>query len=161
MTQTIAPEKGIHYGRKCRGKAATARPWPAVSGGPKRQSDGQAARHTQSRYARRRDIARRRGRRSDAQGCRNSACGRHHRATLVSRSNPAPTQRPAGDARSAFGDGRGKGANCADPPAASEGEITPDEAGALTTIIEAQRRAIETVELEARLRAVEERNFSA
>ena len=42
--------------------------------------------------------------------------------------------------------------------AASEGEITPDEAGALTTIIEAQRRAIETVELEARLRAVEERN---
>ena len=42
--------------------------------------------------------------------------------------------------------------------AASEGEITPDEAGALTVIIEAQRRAIETVELEARLRAVEERS---
>ena len=41
--------------------------------------------------------------------------------------------------------------------AASEGEITPHEAGALTTIIEAQRRAIETVELEGRLRAVEER----
>ena len=41
--------------------------------------------------------------------------------------------------------------------AASEGEITPDEAGALATIIEVQRRAIETVELEARLRAVEER----
>jgi hypothetical protein len=42
--------------------------------------------------------------------------------------------------------------------AASEGEITPDEAGALTVIIEAQRRAIETVELEARLRAIEERS---
>jgi hypothetical protein len=41
--------------------------------------------------------------------------------------------------------------------AAVEGEITPDEAGALTNIIEAQRRAIETVELEARMRAIEER----
>jgi hypothetical protein len=37
------------------------------------------------------------------------------------------------------------------------GEIAPDEAQAVAAVIEGQRRAIETVEIDARLRAVEER----
>lgn len=37
------------------------------------------------------------------------------------------------------------------------GELTPDEATAVASVLEIKRRAIETVELEARLRVVEER----
>ncbi|MBU6356444.1 MAG: hypothetical protein KJS79_06870 [Rhodospirillales bacterium] len=37
------------------------------------------------------------------------------------------------------------------------GEISPEEAHAITTVIEGQRRAIETTEIDARLRAIEER----
>jgi hypothetical protein len=37
------------------------------------------------------------------------------------------------------------------------GELTPDEATAVSAVIEVQRRAIETAELDARLRALEER----
>jgi hypothetical protein len=37
------------------------------------------------------------------------------------------------------------------------GHLTPDEAAAVSAVIEGQRRAIETAELETRLRAVEER----
>jgi Family of unknown function (DUF5681) len=37
------------------------------------------------------------------------------------------------------------------------GKISPDEAQAVVTVLEAQRRVIETFELEARLRAIEER----
>jgi hypothetical protein len=36
------------------------------------------------------------------------------------------------------------------------GELTPDEAGAVAGVIEAKRRAIETVEHEERLRILEE-----
>jgi Family of unknown function (DUF5681) len=38
-----------------------------------------------------------------------------------------------------------------------DGILTPDEAVAVCAVIETQRRAIETVELEVRLRAIEER----
>ena len=41
--------------------------------------------------------------------------------------------------------------------ATASGTITPDEGQAITGILEAQRKAIETVELEDRLRAIEER----
>jgi hypothetical protein len=41
--------------------------------------------------------------------------------------------------------------------ALSKGEITPAEAGALTAMVEAVRKGIETVELETRLRALEEK----
>jgi hypothetical protein len=40
--------------------------------------------------------------------------------------------------------------------AMAAGELTPDEAGAIAGVIEAKRRAIETVELEERLRKLEE-----
>src|ERR1700730_10222968 len=42
--------------------------------------------------------------------------------------------------------------------AMAAGELTPDEAGAVAGVIEAKRRAIETVEHEERLRKLEERN---
>jgi hypothetical protein len=38
----------------------------------------------------------------------------------------------------------------------SAGTVTPDEAATVATVIEAQRRTIETVELEARLKVIEE-----
>jgi hypothetical protein len=41
--------------------------------------------------------------------------------------------------------------------AMGSGELTPDEATAVSAVIEVQRRAIETAELDARLRALEER----
>ena len=41
--------------------------------------------------------------------------------------------------------------------AACGGEITPEEASTLAAVIDAQRRAIETMEFDARLRALEER----
>jgi hypothetical protein len=41
--------------------------------------------------------------------------------------------------------------------AVGTGEITPDEGQAVASILEAKRRAIETVDLEARLSALEER----
>ena len=41
--------------------------------------------------------------------------------------------------------------------AMAAGELTPDEAGAVAGVIEAKRRAIETVEHEERLRKLEER----
>jgi Family of unknown function (DUF5681) len=41
--------------------------------------------------------------------------------------------------------------------AMGSGELTPDEASAVSAVIEGQRRAIETAELDTRLRAVEER----
>jgi hypothetical protein len=41
--------------------------------------------------------------------------------------------------------------------AVSEGELTIDEAAAVSTMIDGQRRAIETIELETRLRAIEVR----
>ncbi len=37
------------------------------------------------------------------------------------------------------------------------GELTPDEANAVAGVIEVKRRAIETIELEERLRKLEER----
>ena len=37
------------------------------------------------------------------------------------------------------------------------GALTPDEGATLTTIVDFQRRAIETADLEARLQAIEER----
>jgi hypothetical protein len=40
--------------------------------------------------------------------------------------------------------------------AMSQGEIAPEEASIIVTVIEAKRRALETVELEARVRALEE-----
>jgi hypothetical protein len=39
----------------------------------------------------------------------------------------------------------------------ASGELTPDEAASVAAIIELKRRAIETVELDARLRALEEK----
>jgi hypothetical protein len=39
----------------------------------------------------------------------------------------------------------------------AEGELTPDEATMIGSVIEMKRRAIETVELEQRLRALEEK----
>ena len=42
--------------------------------------------------------------------------------------------------------------------AMAAGELTPDEAGAVAGVLEAKRRAIETVEHEERLRKLEERN---
>ena len=42
--------------------------------------------------------------------------------------------------------------------AMAAGELTPDEAGAVAGVMEAKRRAIETVEHEERLRKLEERN---
>jgi hypothetical protein len=36
------------------------------------------------------------------------------------------------------------------------GELTPDEAAGVTAVLEAKRRAIETTELEARIKALEE-----
>jgi hypothetical protein len=41
--------------------------------------------------------------------------------------------------------------------AMGSGELTPDEAAAVSAVVEVQRRAIETAEHEARLRALEER----
>jgi hypothetical protein len=41
--------------------------------------------------------------------------------------------------------------------AMGDGALSPDEAAAVSAVIEVQRRAIETAELDARLRAVEER----
>ena len=41
--------------------------------------------------------------------------------------------------------------------AMAKGEITPDDAGTIAGILEARRRAIETVELEARMVALEEK----
>jgi Family of unknown function (DUF5681) len=41
--------------------------------------------------------------------------------------------------------------------AMGSGELTPDEAAAVSAVVEVQRRAIETAELDARLRAVEEK----
>lgn len=41
--------------------------------------------------------------------------------------------------------------------AVASGRLTPDEGGALAGLVEAQRRAIETVELEKRLHVVEQR----
>jgi Family of unknown function (DUF5681) len=41
--------------------------------------------------------------------------------------------------------------------AMASGELTPDEAGAVAGVIEAKHRAIETVELDERLRKLEER----
>jgi hypothetical protein len=37
----------------------------------------------------------------------------------------------------------------------ADGEITPDEAATITGVLEAKRRAIETVELEKRIAALE------
>ena len=42
--------------------------------------------------------------------------------------------------------------------AMAAGELTPDEAGAVAGVLEAKRRAIETVEHEERLRKLEERS---
>ena len=42
--------------------------------------------------------------------------------------------------------------------AMAEGTISPEEAGAVAAVIETQRRAMETLELEARIAALEERN---
>jgi len=44
--------------------------------------------------------------------------------------------------------------------AMAAGEITPDEAQAIGSVLETQRRSIETVELEARIRALEGRGAS-
>ena len=41
--------------------------------------------------------------------------------------------------------------------AMAKGEITPDDAGTIAGVLEARRRAIETVELEARMVALEEK----
>jgi hypothetical protein len=41
--------------------------------------------------------------------------------------------------------------------AMGDGTLSPDEAAAVSSVIEGQRRAIETAELEARLRAIEEK----
>ena len=41
--------------------------------------------------------------------------------------------------------------------AMAAGEIAPDEAASISAVIEGQRRAIETLEIEARLKLVEER----
>ena len=43
------------------------------------------------------------------------------------------------------------------PSAVAGGEATPEEGAAMTAILEAQRRAIETVELERRVTALEQR----
>ncbi len=40
--------------------------------------------------------------------------------------------------------------------AMARGELTPDEANAICAVLESQRRAIETAELEARVAALEE-----
>ena len=40
--------------------------------------------------------------------------------------------------------------------AMAAGELTPDEAGAVSAVLESKRRAIETVELEARILALEQ-----
>jgi hypothetical protein len=40
----------------------------------------------------------------------------------------------------------------------AEGTLTPDEGAAVVTVLEAQRRAIETAELEARIRILEEKS---
>ena len=40
----------------------------------------------------------------------------------------------------------------------ADGELTPDEAASITGVLETQRRAIELTEIEARLRALEERS---
>jgi hypothetical protein len=41
--------------------------------------------------------------------------------------------------------------------AMAKGELAPDEASAVAAVIEAQRKAIETVELEERVRKLEEK----
>jgi hypothetical protein len=41
--------------------------------------------------------------------------------------------------------------------AMANGEISPDEAASITAVLDVQRRAIETAQLEARLRALEEK----
>jgi hypothetical protein len=41
--------------------------------------------------------------------------------------------------------------------AMGDGTLSPDEAAAVAAVIEVQRRAVETIDLEARLRAIEER----
>lgn len=41
--------------------------------------------------------------------------------------------------------------------AVASGELTPEEGQAVAAVLEAQRRAIETIELERRLKAIEER----
>jgi Family of unknown function (DUF5681) len=46
---------------------------------------------------------------------------------------------------------------CAVIAAMGNGTLSPDEAAAVTAVVEVQRRAIETAEHEARLRALEER----
>jgi hypothetical protein len=42
--------------------------------------------------------------------------------------------------------------------AVAEGELTPDEAQSVASVLELQRRAIETADLERRITALEERN---
>ena len=44
--------------------------------------------------------------------------------------------------------------------AVAEGSITPDEAQAVAAVLETQRRAIETAELDARITALESRKES-
>ena len=41
--------------------------------------------------------------------------------------------------------------------AVAGGELTPEEGASITTVLEARRKAIETVELEARIAALETR----
>jgi hypothetical protein len=41
--------------------------------------------------------------------------------------------------------------------AVSRGELTPDEGGMITGLLETKRKAIETVELEGRIAALEQR----
>ena len=61
---------------------------------------------------------------------------------------PLPTVETAADVMAALG---------VTVTAMSEGEITPDEAAVVAGVLEIKRRAIETVEIERRIAALEER----
>jgi hypothetical protein len=61
---------------------------------------------------------------------------------------PLPVVNTAGDVLAALG---------ATIQAMAEGDITPDEAATVAGVLEVKRRAIETSELEARIKAIEER----
>jgi len=62
---------------------------------------------------------------------------------------PLPVVNTAADVLAALG---------ATVQAMADGEITPDEAATVAGVLEVKRRAIETSELEARIKAIEERN---
>jgi hypothetical protein len=73
------------------------------------------------------------------------------RLAPIRRGRPVQFDLPAGT------DAAGVSAAFAVLKAVAGGELTPEEGASVTTLLEARRRAIETVELEARIAALETR----